>query len=138
MRSFQGSLRRQSALSVELVKAMGGSGDDDDRVRSGDDGDSRSSTAEAVSFKPLVVDPWFQFLLCRECMLHGFYKAAEAGLKRLREGPAAACDTALGWTEVLLRVSTAEAFYSRSTDQASVFMPGNGNFLLVLPSTTNA
>lgn len=78
---------------------------------------------------PIVRDPWFQLVLCRECMLHGFYEAAEAGLRRLRQaggagarGTAAAAPTSDAvwvWTEVLGKVSAAEAFFGGLSDPVS-------------------
>ena len=95
---------------------------------------SRSGTCEASpeGSGPIVRDPWFQLVLCRECMLHGFYEAAEAGLRRLRQqaggagaqGPAAAVptsDTVWVWTEVLGKVSAAETFFGGSSDPVSAF-----------------
>lgn len=75
--------------------------------------------------EPLVADAWFQLVLCRECMVHGFQRAAEVGLRRLREGARegvmrAMGDSAWAWTEVLMKVSTSEAFYADSTDQVCV------------------
>ena len=67
-------------------------------------------------------DPWYQLVLCRECMLHGFYEAAEAGLVRVRDrgggavGAAVASDTVWVWTEVLGKVSAAEAVFGSSSD----------------------
>lgn len=68
---------------------------------------------------PLVLDPWYQLVLCRECMLHGFHQAAEAGLRRLRECGAvgAVSDAVWVWMEVLVKVSAAEAYYGGSSDQ---------------------
>eukprot|EP00752_Nemacystus_decipiens_P002088 g1998.t1 len=76
---------------------------------------------------PIVRDTWFQLVLCRECMLHGFYEAAEAGLRRLRQqaggagarGPAVAVPTSDAvwvWTEVLGKISAAETFFGGSSD----------------------
>lgn len=78
---------------------------------------------EFMTGEPLVADPWYQMVLARECMLHGFQRAAEAGLRRLRKGvgdggSGAVGDSVWAWTEVLLKVSAAEAFYGDSTDQA--------------------
>lgn len=74
------------------------------------------------SREPLVDDPWFQLVLCRECMLHGFHRAAEAGLRRLREGveeggAGATGDCVWAWTEVLVKVAMSEAFYGDTADQ---------------------
>lgn len=91
-----------------------------------------ATSPEIADTDPLVRDPWFQLVLCRECMLHGFYEAAEAGLRRLRgegvagQGGAAAAvaggrvssssESVWVWTEVLRRVSAAEAFFGGSSD----------------------
>lgn len=121
MRAHQGSLRRQSVLTTALVEAVGDSGDPggEEEDRSGGKEDGSGTMASPRSQKPLVEDPWFQLVMCREFMLHGFYQAAEASLMRLQKGAASVCDTAWGWTEVLIRVSRAEAFYGVSTDQVS-------------------
>lgn len=70
---------------------------------------------------PLVLDPWYQLVLCRECMLHGFHQAAEAGLRRLRESgeTGTVSDSVCVWTEVLVKVSAAEAYYGGSPDQVT-------------------
>ncbi len=152
MRHHRGPLSRQSTLSVALVGAMGGgdggggssvAGDNDEAgadgggrggvggEKAGAPGRSRGHEKEHAQEKgalpegsdPLVHDPWFQLVLCRECMLHGFYEAAEAGLRRLRQGagaPAAATSDAVWvWTEVLGRVSAAEAYFGGSSDPVS-------------------
>lgn len=76
---------------------------------------------------PLVAEPWYQLVLCRECMLHGFYGAAEAGLRRLRRGEyggvgaaTTTSDVVWVWTEVLTKISAAEAYFGGSSDQASM------------------
>lgn len=80
-------------------------------------GEGEGSSPEGSD--PIVRDPWFQLVLCRECMLHGFYEAAEAGLRRLRRaggaGPLGAAavptsDAVWVWTEVLGRVSAGRRF----------------------------
>lgn len=105
MRLHRGSLSRQTTLSAALVEAMS----------------SREGSGVDEQAGPLVRDPWFQLVLCRECMLHGFYGAAEAGLGRLRaEGRGfEMSDLVAVWTEVLTKVSAAEAYYARVEDQAS-------------------
>ncbi|CAN0552929.1 unnamed protein product, partial [Ectocarpus sp. 12 AP-2014] len=109
MRYHRGSLSRQSTLSSALVGAMGGgcgsglAGDNDagspsSAAASGGEGDpgtaaagsggaeaGKRSLAEPEGTDPIVLDPWYQLVLCRECMLHGFFEAAGAGLRRLRE-----------------------------------------------------
>ena len=109
MRLHRSSLHRQTALSKALSGAMGLQ-----------DGGGRG-TNDQTGPPPLVRDPWFQLVLCRECMLHGFYGAAESGLRRLRGGGARfeKSDLVTVWTEVLAKISTAEAYYARTPDQAS-------------------
>lgn len=115
----------------------GGGGEAGGRAGGGGEvGDSvgvrRASTEGGANEKgegPLVSDPWFQLVLCRECMLHGFYRAAEAGLKQVRDrgcggggrggGAAVASDTVWVWTEVLGKVSAAEAVFGSSSDPVS-------------------
>eukprot|EP00903_Cladosiphon_okamuranus_P011658 g10966.t1 len=95
----------------------------------GSDGEVKQSVegeASPEGSDPIVRDPWFQLVLCRECMLHGFYEAAEAGLRRLRQaggagarGAAAAAPTSDAvwvWTEVLGKVSAAETFFGGLSD----------------------
>lgn len=119
MRYHRGSFSRQSTLSAALVGAMsGGSGGGEE----GEEEDSEKSAPEGSD--PIVDDPWFQLVLCRECMLHGFYEAAQAGLRRLwggggerwRTGPVPTSDAVWVWTEVLGRVSAAETFFGGSSD----------------------
>lgn len=132
MRYRRGSLSRQTTLSAALVQAMsgglqprgkpgnasgeGGVAAESEVARSSETSDDRSD--------PLVRDPWYQLVLCRECMLHGFYEAAEAGLRRLRgegatgkgAGVGSSSEAVCVWTEVLRRVSAAEAFFAGSSD----------------------
>ncbi|CAM9879088.1 unnamed protein product [Ectocarpus sp. 6 AP-2014] len=148
MRHHRGSLSRQSTLSSALVGAMGGGGggglaSDNDAgspssaAASGGEGGPGTAAAggggaearqrcpaEPEGTDPIVLDPWFQLVLCRECMLHGFFEAAGAGLRRLRDGSRRkgggavlpASDTVWAWTEVLGKVSAAEAFFGGSPD----------------------
>ncbi|CAM9623507.1 unnamed protein product [Ectocarpus sp. 4 AP-2014] len=148
MRHHRGSLSRQSTLSSALVGAMGGgggsglasvndAGSPSSAAASGGEGDPGTAAvgsggaeagkrcpAEPEGTDPIVLDPWYQLVLCRECMLHGFFEAAGAGLRRLREGGRRkgggavlpASDTVWAWTEVLGKVSAAEAFFGGSPD----------------------
>lgn len=151
MRCHRGSVERQSILSAALVEAMGNSGNARSDTQgqnnhqamsdynSADMPDTRAEgskgSAEADLDRgghgddPLVRDPWFQLVLCRECMLHGYFDAAEAGLRRLRRGgyedemagKVTMSDVVCVWTEVLTRVSAAEAFFGGSSDPVSTW-----------------
>lgn len=121
MRYHRGSFTRQSTLSAALVGAMGGGSGGGERAEKEAGLDNRAPEGS----DPIVRDPWFQLVLCRECMLHGFYEAAEAGLRRLwgagggerqELGPVPTSDTVWVWTEVLGRISAAETFFGGSSD----------------------
>ncbi|CAM9795720.1 unnamed protein product, partial [Choristocarpus tenellus] len=100
MRYHQGTTADQAQLSNKLSLVMGGDSSGDGKGK-------------------LVQDPWFQFVLCREAMLHGFYRPAVVGLVQLRGVGAGAGPQVWAWTGVLVRVAAAEMFYSRSSDQVA-------------------
>lgn len=118
---------------------MGGGGGGGGEGGGGEENEEENEEEEELEKRapegsePLVRDPWFQLVLCREFMLHGFYEAAEAGLRRLffggggerqRKVPVARSDAVSVWTEVLGRVSAAEAFFGGSSDPVRAVVRG--------------